>query len=267
MSGGGTNAESSDVQHQTLNHFLQTVIISGFIIGFFLILSGLFTSLNAIKPDSTLVFIALIPFIVWLIVSGRITEIAGPGGIGIKLRNEAGKPIPVESEKITIEPDFRVIEKGGLDALYREISDKHPNTLSFVIGKMNYRVNVIWDYLNALEMEPSFRFILFRDSRGKFKGIVKASDVKRILPAEGRPPTTLDSDYGFVRMLETGSILSSPGVVTDYLERTSTNKEALELMEKADTDFVPVVDEQRKFVGVVTQERIVRKILTRLLSA
>ena len=264
MSTEGSKSQSDDLD-SNVEHILQTVIISGIIIALLWILTVLFGS--ELRPDSTLLFIALIPFIVWLIVSGRIAEIAGPGGIGIKLRNIAEKPVTSE-DKITIEVErAQVIKKGGLQNLRAEISAKHPSTLSFVLGKRNYyNAKVVRDYLNVLQREPGFRFVLFVDSHRKFRGIMKASEFERMLTSTNGEPTDLNSDYEVVRMLETGSILPRPGVVTDYLEKTSTNKEALELMEKAYTDFVPVVDEQREYIGVVTQEGIMRKILTKLLS-
>ncbi|MFI5449816.1 MAG: CBS domain-containing protein [Candidatus Bathyarchaeia archaeon] len=262
MSERSTNAQSTQDQ----NHILQAAIISGIIFVVFWILSSLFARLNVIKPDSTLLFIALIPFIVWLILSGRITKIVGPGGWVI----EFGKtPVaPIGEEIIPVDPG-RDVDKGTerkLQNNLERISEEHPTILSFEIGKEGYyALPVIWKYVQALETHSRFHYALFVDSLRRFKGIIEATDFER-LSSYPRERFVNDVPQGFVRKLETTSILVSPGVVTEYLQTTSTNKEALELMEKAHTDYLPVVNEQSKFVGVVTQERIVRKILLRLLS-
>lgn len=55
-------------------------------------------------------------------------------------------------------------------------------------------------------------------------------------------------------------------VITDSMKVKFTNKRILDEMEKAKTNMLAVVDRECKFVGVMTQEEIVIKILIKLLG-
>ena len=92
----------------------------------------LFPKDNPFKIEPIHVFIALVPFVILLIMSGKLQEIKGPGGITLTLKNEAYKPISPEYEErpLEFEPEITV-EKGGLDSLRNKVRKNPPTTLSF----------------------------------------------------------------------------------------------------------------------------------------
>jgi len=68
-----------------------------------------------------------------------------------------------------------------------------------------------------------------------------------------------------IQKIESGEILEDTRVIRNSIEIDSTNKQALDEMERVNINLLPVIDDRRAFVGVITQEEIVRKTLTKLL--
>ncbi len=237
---------------------IQTVVISltFFVILFIISSENLFTNQLGFKIESLHVFIALIPLVIWLIVSGKLKEIKGPGGIGLSMRDEVQKPVSPDLTETTLKIDKAIVrEKGGLDELRSRISQVHPTTLSFVVGKKEYYGQwAIGEYIRELGEYPKFRFILFTDAKGKFKGCMKVSDYKNLLQT---------SDV--VEMIESGRILNDDRVIRNSVQITSTNKQALIEMDRVNVNMLAVVDHKDKFIGVITQDEIVRNIITKVL--
>jgi cytochrome oxidase Cu insertion factor (SCO1/SenC/PrrC family) len=239
---------------------MNTIIISA---GFFSLLFGV-TAVGFVlqwfefKLEPVHLFIALIPFVILLIVSGKLKEIKGPGGIALSLRDEVQRPLSPELTQTPLEVEPQpVAVKGRVDRLRTMIEQKSPTTLSFEVGRKDYYGEwAIKKYIKELETRPDFRFILFNDADGKFLGLMKLQNYKSVLLAEN-----------IVEKLETRDILQHPKVVKTSVPVNSTNREALEGMDKANTNMLVVVDHQGRFVGVVRQEEIVRKVLAKVLRA
>lgn len=241
----------------TLKVIIHTILIS---LTFFLILftvssDDFFANQPQNKIEPIHIFIAFIPFSILLLVSGKLKEISGPGGIGLTMRDEVQKPVfPELITPLEIEQDI-VEEKGRNVPLQDKISKIHPTTLSFEILKRNfYREDAINNYIQELRKHPNFKFILFTDSEGKFKGYMKVGDFKGLMEISN-----------IVQKIESGAILEDPRVINNFIKITSTNKQALYEMDKMSDNILPVVDGERKFIGIVTQEGLVRKILTKVL--
>lgn len=241
----------------TLKVIIQTILISltFFSILFIVSSDNFFANQPENKIEPMHVFIAFIPFIILLLVSGKLKEISGPGGIGLTMRDEVQKPVfPELITPLEIEQDI-VEEKGRIDTLQDKISKIHPTTLSFEIRKRNfYRENAINSYIRELRKHPNFKFILFTDSEGKFKGCMRVGDFNELMEINN-----------IVQKIENGEILEDPRVIKNFIKITSTNKQALYEMDKMSANILPVVDGEIKFIGILTQEGLVRKILTKVL--
>ena len=212
------------------------------------------TSPAGIKLDPTLVVVALIPFIVWLVISGRVKEFKGPGGLDVILRDTANDKIPTELGPLPIEPAI-TIDKAS-EAALEMIEREHPTSLSFQLGKHNYSNQIISRYLDALESNPKFNMIIFTDEAKRLKGMMKARDFH----------TLHERDQATSIKIASGEILQAPGVITNSIQQNSTNKEALEQMNKTGTDVLPVVDAQGKYVGYVRRDRILGDVIAKLLA-
>src|SRR5208337_795176 len=123
-------------RHLRDQHLVEAAAISIIFFWLLWILPYFFTNRNGLQIDSTLVLVALVPFIIWLIVSGRIKEITGPGGWGLKL-NDIAQRRAFPDDKISPEP-FQVIPKQAFsNKTFRDLQARHPNILSFDISREN----------------------------------------------------------------------------------------------------------------------------------
>jgi hypothetical protein len=210
-----------------------------------------FSELEAIH-----VFVALVPFIVLLMVSGRLTEIGGPGGISLSMRDEVRKPISPELSKMKLEVDPEItMDKGSRVDLEQQIARNPPTTLSFQIGRTGcYNESAIQHYIDEVHGHPNFRNILLTDREGRFNGLLRVEDFRMLL-REG----------DVVAQLESGRVLEDSRVITASIPIDSTNQQALGEMERLHSNTLAVVDRHEGFVGVISQEGIVRKVLARVL--
>ncbi len=208
------------------------------------------------KIDAIVIFIALTPFIIWLIASGKLKEIKGPGGIGLSLKDQVEKNVTPEEEARAIEVKPEVVLTKGTPPILSDIEpDQAPSTLSFVIGQKNYYVNQAIEYfLDRLSAFGTLKYILFNDGQGVFKGLMRADDFS-----------------GFVRngtvvsKIEDGTILDDPRVITHAITTKESYRDALNAMDRYQVAYLPVVNAQGRFIGIVNQDEIVRKILTNVL--
>lgn len=239
---------------------IQTIVIS---MTFFLLLylvtyvGELTPEKSGIKFEPIHVFIALVPFIVLLIASGKLKEVKGPGGITLSMRDEAQKIISLEFEDNTLDIDPEIIQaKGGIESLRTTMTENPPTTLSFVVGKKNfYGQWAIEEYIRHLKSNPNFRYILFTDENAHFKGYMNVDDYSKILEREN----------GIVPAIENGTILNEQGVKRESIETNLTNREVLDLMERKNINELAVVDQSGRFIGTITQEQIVRKVLSKII--
>lgn len=86
----------------------QTVVISA---AYLLVLYLIGES--GVKLEAIHIFIALVPFIILLVVSGKLKEIRGPGGTGLILRDEVRKSVSLEQseEKVDYQQDEVIATK------------------------------------------------------------------------------------------------------------------------------------------------------------
>jgi uncharacterized membrane protein len=236
-----------------------TIVIS---LVFFLIIilisvGNYFVNKKEFKIEAVYVFIALVPFIIMLVLSGKLKEISGPGGWTIILRDEARKPLSPELKEMELELDPAIVmDKGTVKTLTERIAQRLPTTLSLQIGKLGYYGEwAIGKYINDLEEgSPHFKNVLFTDELGRFKGFIRANDFKMLMKEDK-----------IVEKIETGRILEDSRILKKSVQIGSTNQQALIEMERVGQNILAVVDRNEKFVGTITQEEIVRKILTKVL--
>jgi CBS-domain-containing membrane protein len=70
-------------------------------------------------------------------------------------------------------------------------------------------------------------------------------------------------------MIERGEIDNLPGIVTaeSALRDTNTKKEAIDRFREADTEDLPVIDGQGRFVGVMNRGRLLINVMASILRA
>jgi hypothetical protein len=240
----------------TPKRLLETILISVAFLLVLILVLFVTEKLNLSKLEPIHVFVALVPFIILLVMSGRLKEIGGPSGITLSLRDEVQKPISPETarDELIVDPEI-TMEKGAIPDIQEQVAQNPPTTLSLRIRQSGrYSELAIRHYVEELERQPVFRNVLFVDAQSRFQGLMPAQAFRALL--QGRE---------VVPLLENGEILELPGVVTGFVPVGSTNQQALVEMDRIDTNTLAVVNQREEFVGVITQEEIVRKVLTKVM--
>lgn len=208
------------------------------------------------KLEAIYVVVALSPFIFYLFISDKLKQFKG-GGIELTLRDEAEKEVNASADDQTIEftPESEGL-KQSISALQQMLDTNPPTTLAFVIGQTDYYTRQgIAHYIDELSVNPDFRYVLFKNQAGKFLGYMHIEDYKKLL----------DTDSDLVDQIETGMILQKDSVIQGAVRREATNKQALNKMDSLNLGELAVLDENDRFVGTITQDEIVRKILTNVI--
>lgn len=69
---------------------------------------------------------------------------------------------------------------------------------------------------------------------------------------------------GVVDALESASIMQNKNMCKERIAISSSNREALSVMEKFNVNELAVVNSENRFLGIINQEQIVRKVLSRI---
>ena len=234
--------------------FLQAGVVS---VVFLLLLVGLgileqvFVAGAFTNP--VLVVVALIPIIVYLAVTGRLSRFSG-GGFEIELQAAARKFIsPDASQTIDVDPE-RLDAKYHAGAL-EAVKQRAPTALTFEIGRAGYyALGAIEAYLDELE---TLTYVVFTDANDRFEGYAPVEQFRRLV-----------GNYAIdiVGELESGHITDRPIVRTEAIRSDRTNEECLRTMDELNVDQLAVLDANGAFVGVVRQDAIIRRLVSSALT-
>jgi hypothetical protein len=229
-------------------------------IAFFVILGAL-GALNlkinkVFKIEATWIAVALAPVIIWLLTTDRLTEMAG-FGLELKLKRAASEPI--EERLKPLEPvELEADQKAGADRLEQMVRNQTP-VMTLQLERLDYyRADAIEAYLDRLTGHGFFKYVVFENADRSFAGLASGEAMLGRVRAEGS---------AFVERIEAGDLTAWPEVVTQSVPRSGTQQDALAALRSgAEVQAVPVVDDQRRFVGVVYPDRILADILAELVA-
>lgn len=99
------------------------------------------------------------------------------------------------------------------------------------------------------------------DENGRLGGLITLSDLYRTCS----PRRTTEGEYFYDKSQLDGFILKNVMTRDPYtLKADNTLKDALEMMTRGGFGCLPIVDEDRRIVGIVTQTDIIRVVSTAL---
>jgi hypothetical protein len=142
-----------------------------------------------------------------------------------------------------------------LAEVYRVIEDIDPVVLSFELGNQGYDITAIDDYMTIIRRYPSVQYILFIKPNQKFAGLMSVDDFRDFLYSMWTE---------LIKLIESGTILDDPRVTTEAVGTEETNYKALQRMNEVNHNILAVVDGNNNFRGIISQEQIIRDVLTTL---
>ncbi len=221
-----------------------------------------------IEGEAVLVSLLLAPVLVYVIVSGKLEVLKGPGGLEAKFTKTARQPVSATSE--TVAPsvdDMDVLAKEGVTALERkreELSEAKPIVMTMTVGRRNYYSRpILLQYLDTLSRLRSFKFVVFIDDAGRFLAYMPAWAVKEVLGVDYLG----DEFVNAVNEGRTHQLFRYPGVVTRTISVRSSNVEALRMMTEENLNALVVTGEGGKLEGIVERDQLVGRMMLSLTSA
>jgi len=244
---------------------LQAIGVSALflVLGFFVI----WYTKKTVNIDGDAIYVSLLffPVLVYLLVSGKIKELKGPGGLEVKLSEVAGGSIMAAFE--TVEPsseDMLVVAKGGLSEFQEQqkmLNDAQPIVMTMILGIGDYyNVYAVREYLKKLSHFRKFKFVVFLDKEKRFVAYMPSWAFQGLLGMEE------ENFLGeqFIKVINEGRIqdlFRYPGVERKTISTGSSEAEALREMTRQNLEALVVIDENRHLNGVVEREQILSRMM------
>jgi CBS domain-containing protein len=222
-----------------------------------------------VKIEDNAVYVSLlfIPVLVYVIISGRLKELKGPGGLEARFSEAAAQEIKPVSE--TIEPsveEMQVVAKEGLRVLQRkkpDIDETRPIIMTMVPGKGRYYDwNAVAQYVSFLGQYRNFKFVVFLDDKEHFVAYMPSWAFKGLISL----PELAGEFISVVNEGRMQDLCRYPGVVKETISTKSSNVEALRRMTAENLEALVVIDEDRKLKGVIEREQVISKIMLTLVK-
>ncbi|MDQ7053382.1 MAG: hypothetical protein Q9P14_10975 [candidate division KSB1 bacterium] len=245
---------------------METSILS--VLAFLILLSLLVTlrikTGNKIEVKSADILLALIPVALWLFLTGKIQEFAfGDLKIVAAIREASESPVAKEVTTLISLPveNVRVAPKGRIENI-PDLLEKRTQVLAFRLGYGGYQGSVIQRYLEMLTRQPYLRYIVIENPDGTFFGLADARQLATLVRSPARP----FSVYQLADWLNAGEaepLERLPGFVSSQqaLTQKADRRKALEIMNALDVQVLPVVNESRRFVGIVDRSKLTASML------
>ncbi|MGH7901011.1 MAG: hypothetical protein ACRENZ_04670, partial [Thermodesulfobacteriota bacterium] len=163
--------------------------------------------------------------------------------------------LPVQS--VQMDPK---VGTGGIPELIK----KKSQALSFQLGHGGYWGPAVEEYLKILTQYPFLRYIVINDSDGSFFGMADARQVADVILRPG-PGVPFDSQT-FAEWLNSSNksqLETLPSFISskNALNKESDKRRALQLMDSLDVQTLPIIDDGRRYVGVVDRSKLTASIL------
>lgn len=211
------------------------------------------------NPD---IMLALLPIVIWLLLSGKITSLqVGDLKFETAFKKAKNEYIIKQVYQIPI-TTIKGEDKGGLGQIERILQTK-PLALNFVLGKESYVPEIVSEYLLRLS-NSTVKYIVFEKKSREFIGIITLSELNnQIFDTENVAHITA---YDLVQWLSSGDtekINSIKGIltVTTSINERTTKQEALDAMENINSDILPVVNDDKQLQGIVERSRLTASLL------
>jgi hypothetical protein len=138
-----------------------------------------------IKGDAVLICVLLLPALLYLAISGRLSEVSGPGGVGAKFRATGAAPVHGDIQP-TI--DLQEVPKGGpqlLQTLRPHLADGRPRVLTFKLdGRAVFTPVMVREYVDLLGATRGANLVAFLGADDRVHGYMQAERFAAIVRAD-----------------------------------------------------------------------------------
>ncbi|MBK9929575.1 MAG: CBS domain-containing protein [Saprospiraceae bacterium] len=208
------------------------------------------------NPD---IILALLPIVIWLLLSGEISSLqVGDLKFETAFKKAKNESISNQIDKLPITV-VRAESKASIFQI-ETILQSRPQALKFIVGNRNYYQEAISEYLMKLS-RSTIKYVVFDNRDNRFLGLIPLVELNELISDQNQ--LTIDSLTSWLTTGNENKILSIKGILPSSISisENTTKQEALERMEKANSDLLPVIDKDSKLRGVVERSRLVASLL------
>lgn len=247
-----------------------------------LLVAWLAGSVLGLKQESVIIAIFLLPILLYLVFTGQIENLKGPGGWEAKFRKEAAQPVEknLAGQKVAVEKANQ-IGKESMQRLFEQLEQSDPS-LPFLLNiqmpapqaddegrdprketHSPFDFEVMVDYLHNLERRGEVAFVVFLAPEGRPLGYVEPEVLLEHLESDQNRTV-------FMNRLNQGDRTAPfllPSLHTEFLPAQATQSQALRSMLDLHMKNMLVQDSQGKVLGLAGREQLTGAMLLSLAQA
>lgn len=225
-----------------------------------------YEAFSILKLESRWLIAASVPLLAGLVVGGYIKSFKG---FGVELEASLKKSVTnIELLATDAMEQMDADEKRSVYYLEQlsEFKKKNITRLVFIQGRTKYYGSyAIEQYLKQL---PSLRYFEIRNSDGRFIALLPVSVLMRDGDVQDRN-VIFNRFTDFIDALEQNQVLQrySSLLITQFVGEDAGIVESLQLMRKKRITEMAVLDEDKKFVGLLLSQTLEKRIADNVLAA
>jgi CBS domain-containing protein len=223
----------------------------------------------AVKDGVVLATVLVVPALLYLLLSGRVSELKGPGGLEFRLSAVASQAIPGPSEdgatRALSYEEVRAVDQGRDESFCRRIQDietQHHVVLTLKLGSDAINGDTVANYAKGLAQFPRFRFVAIVDSERRLISYMDQSAFRHVLEAK-----LVDSQQLLtsIEQRDVGWLRSYPGMIISAVTPKHSIASALRAMDDLRANAL-LVTEDGHIKGVVERDRLANALLLSLVE-
>jgi hypothetical protein len=220
-------------------------------------------------PD---IIVAILPAFIFLILTGKLSKFElSESGLKIEsaISEAASSKISGLEKQLEFEklPTIKVNSntKGSVQKIPKLINDK-TEALTFYLGYQGYYDQAIYKYISELTEKPYLKYLIFLDAEGNFYAMSSArrfikENPKCCLAYSQLEHALVNNNIEALHKL-IPDLITVDGAISSASSRRETLKKMLDL--KVDT--LPVLDGNKKLIGMVDKASISGSLLLEIVS-
>jgi len=222
-----------------------------------------------VTDGAVLAVVLIVPALLYLMLSGRVNEFKGPGGLEVRLSEVAQQTIPVygtaaHGGALAYE-ELRAVETGRRESFLRRIQDitpREPVILTLTLGSKSINGEAAANYARGLTQFPRFRFVAVLDSSGHLISYMDERAFRHLVEADVVDAQELLNN---IEHSHVGEIRGSAGMIVDTVTPGTNIADALREMERLRLNAL-LVAEHGQVKGIVERDRLANALLLSLIE-
>jgi hypothetical protein len=208
----------------------------------------------------------ILPAILYLLISGRVTELKGPGGLEVSISEVANRSIQAQDEGGSIAlayEEVRAVERGRTESFLdrvRTLTPDDPVLFTLKLGSGPINGPAAADYATGLTQFPRFRFVAILDSCDKLVCYMDERAFRHLIESEAFDAQQLLNN---IEHQNIGAVRAYPGMIQTTVAPTTSVANALREMERIRINAL-LVCEDGYVKGIVERDRLANALLLTL---